>query len=129
MDFGAAARHERQFEVEPGRLRGPSTSSTRRAAARPASAFFCTRRPWSAEPVIGSLIVRGRARVEMRCDATITVEDAVWWPDMGVERPTRRVSVAPDAARRRVVTIFTLRAEEEYGKPAHSPPVRSLELP
>jgi hypothetical protein len=73
--------------------------------------------------------VRGRARVDMRCDAAITVEGAVWWPDMGVERPTRRVSVAPDGARRRVVTIFTLRTEEDYGKPAQPPPVRSLESP
>lgn len=66
----------------------------------------------------GLLIARGRARVEMRCDVAMTVEGAVWWPDMGVERPTRRVTVAPDGARRRVVTIFTLRTAEDYGKPA-----------
>ena len=126
--FGAAARHERQFEVEPGRLRIVDVFDP--PCGRPARLGFLLH----PEAVVGRagdrlLIVRGRARVEMRCDATITVEDAVWWPDMGVERPTRRVSVAPDAARRRVVTIFTLRAEEEYGKPAHSPPVRSLESP
>ena len=82
--FGAAARHERQFEVEPGRLRIVDVFDP--PCGRPARLGFLLH----PEAVVGRagdrlLIVRGRARVEMRCDATITVEDAVWWPDMGVE--------------------------------------------
>jgi uncharacterized heparinase superfamily protein len=124
--FGAEARHERHFEVEPGRLRIVDLFDA--PPSRPARlGFLLHPEAMVARAGDGLLIARGRARIEMSCDATITVEGAVWWPDMGVELPTRRVSVAPDRARRRVVTIFALRMEEEYGKPVQAPAVRSVE--
>ena len=124
--FGAAARHVRQFEVEPGRLR--IVDALDAPPGRPARLGFLLH-PEAEVAHAGEalLITRGGARVEIRCDAAMTVESAVWWPDMGVERPTRRVSVTPDGSRRGVITIFTLRTEEDYGKPAQAPPVRPPE--
>ncbi len=120
--FGAAARHVRHFEVEPGRMRIVDAFDA--PPGRPARLGFLLHPEAEVTRAgDGLLIARGCARVEMRCDVAMTVEGAVWWPDMGVERPTRRVTVAPDGARRRVVTIFTLRTAEDYGKPARTPPV------
>ncbi len=124
--FGATARHVRNFEVEAGRLRIVDAFDA--PPGHPARlGFLLHPEAEVARAGDGLVIARGRARVEMRCDAATVVEDAVWWPDMGVERPTRRVSVAPDGAHRHVVTIFTLRTEEDYGKLPQAPPVRSPE--
>ena len=35
----------------------------------------------------------GDARAIVRCSKPIALEDAVWWPDMGRELPTRRLVV------------------------------------
>ncbi len=36
-------------------------------------------------------LARGRAEVVMTASAALAIEAAVWWPNMGVERPTRRL--------------------------------------
>ena len=45
----------------------------------------------------GATLKRGAARVRFCASVALTCEDAVWWPDMGQERPTRRLclDVAP----------------------------------
>jgi uncharacterized heparinase superfamily protein len=45
----------------------------------------------------GAELKRGGARARFRASVAIRSEDAVWWPDMGQERPTRRLclDVAP----------------------------------
>ena len=36
----------------------------------------------------------GRTTVTLRCSHSISIEEAVWWPDMGVERTTQRLRIA-----------------------------------
>ena len=45
----------------------------------------------------GAVLRRGAANVRFRASVALICEDAVWWPDMGQERPTRRLclDVAP----------------------------------
>ncbi len=38
-----------------------------------------------------AIVVRGESRVRIACDVGLSTTDAVWWPDMGVELPTRRL--------------------------------------
>jgi hypothetical protein len=47
-----------------------------------------------------ALVTRGDSRLRIACDAGLEVTDAVWWPDMGVEQPARRlVSKLPAGTR------------------------------
>ena len=39
----------------------------------------------------GAKLTIGATVVDVQCDATLTVEDAIWWPDMGYQMATRRL--------------------------------------
>ena len=40
------------------------------------------------------ILSRGEARLRLTADAPVALEEAVWWPDMGREMPTRRIVIA-----------------------------------
>jgi uncharacterized heparinase superfamily protein len=54
-------------------------------------------------------IGRGAASVHMSCSRPIAIEDAVWWPDMGIERATRRLRIRLAPGVRQAVTVLTVR--------------------
>jgi len=39
---------------------------------------------------------------------TVAVEPAAWWPDMGVEEPTRRIRIRVEPGRAEVISTFTV---------------------
>jgi uncharacterized heparinase superfamily protein len=54
----------------------------------------------------GARLARGAARAEFRASLDVVMEDAVWWPDMGRERPTRRLCLTVPAGTREVTSEF-----------------------
>ncbi|HZV20374.1 MAG TPA: alginate lyase family protein [Hyphomicrobiales bacterium] len=50
----------------------------------------------------------GNASIGMTSTAPIAIEDAVWWPDMGIELPTRRLRVQLDPSSMAAETTFTV---------------------
>lgn len=61
----------------------------------------------------GAILKRGELQIDLRTSAAVRVVDAVWWPEPGVERPTRRLELdlglAPCSAR------FTLQVTADAG--------------
>ena len=47
----------------------------------------------------------------MRSSAKIVCEDAVWWPDLGYERATKRLRLTWEGGNGEIVTIFELTSE------------------
>ena len=54
-------------------------------------------------------IVRGAATVLMSCSRPIEIEDAVWWPDLGIEQATRRLRIRLAPGGRQAVTALAVR--------------------
>ncbi len=56
---------------------------------------------------------RGAASINLHCTSPLILEDAVWWPDMGFECPTRRLvsKLAPD--QREVISTFSVRMSRD----------------
>jgi len=53
-------------------------------------------------------LLRGATRVAVSSSAPLAIADSVWWPDMGVEIPTRRLVVSIDPGRTEVLTTFAI---------------------
>ncbi len=85
--------HLRRFEATPGAIRVVDRLEGR--ADRAAQIGFLLH-PEVEVSVAGAKasLTRGATRIAMTATGPITVEEAVWWPDMGVERSTRRLIVA-----------------------------------
>ena len=58
------------------------------------------------EKADGAALARGRARIRLYSNAKLIVEDAVWWPDLGYESPTKRVRLVVEGGRAEIVTVF-----------------------
>jgi len=54
----------------------------------------------------GVILAQGSTSCVVTTSQPIRIEDAVWWPDMGIERPTRRLRVDLGPGVREVVTKF-----------------------
>jgi uncharacterized heparinase superfamily protein len=54
----------------------------------------------------GADLARGAAKVEFRAGLDVTIEDAVWWPDMGHERKTLRLCLVAPPGTREVTSEF-----------------------
>lgn len=50
----------------------------------------------------------GNAAIQIESDAAITIEDAVWWPDMGLELATKRLRLTVADGRKDVRTAITI---------------------
>jgi len=63
----------------------------------------------------GASLVRGATRVAFRAGLDVVIEDAIWWPDMGRERPTRRLCLTVPPGTREVTSefIWSLRQRDE----------------
>lgn len=104
---GFAPRHVRRIEASADslvifdRLDSP--------ANRPARIGFLLHPEVQIASVAGALhLRRGAAFIIMTCDLDIGVEDAEYWPDMGYERPTKRLVLALKPGVTKVRTVFTL---------------------
>jgi hypothetical protein len=53
-------------------------------------------------------LLRGATRIAVSSSAPLAIADAVWWPDMGVEKATRRLVVTVDPGQTEVVTTFAI---------------------
>ena len=51
-------------------------------------------------------LIRGAASVKMRSSAKISIENALWWPDMGYEHATKRLVIAVDPGAAEISTNF-----------------------
>ena len=100
------ARHERSIEAGADRI----TIDDRldRPIAGAAVSFLLAPQIKCA-PVDGGIELTGaRATCRIETDGEATIEDAVWWPDMGVERATHRVRIAlADRQCHTVLTVLT----------------------
>ena len=54
----------------------------------------------------GASLARGTARAQFSANLDIVCEDAVWWPDMGHERPTRRLCLVVPPGTREITSEF-----------------------
>lgn len=98
-----APRHIRRFEVAPERI-----VIRDRLEGRPdrrATIGFLLH-PECRIEVTGTnaRIVRGATQIQMTSTLPIRVEVAVWWPDMGCERATKRLRVSLEAGISELVT-------------------------
>jgi uncharacterized heparinase superfamily protein len=102
-------RHIRRFEQSSGVLRIVDSIAGPR---RPAHTRFLLHPDVvvSAQEASARL-TRGGARIDLSANVDIRIEDAVWWPDMGQERATKRlVLLAPPGAKK-------ITAEFHWSKP------------
>ena len=103
---GGGARHERSIEASgdriiiEDRLDRPLAGATIGFLIAPDVAV--TRRE------SGIDLVGRRATCRIETDGEATIEEAVWWPDMGVEQPTHRIRIAvADRQCRTILTVLT----------------------
>jgi uncharacterized heparinase superfamily protein len=97
-------RHVRRFEQTSGRLRivdrisGPPRSARIGFLLHPDVEIVAAAR--------GASLARGATRARFEASLDIACEDAVWWPDMGRQRPTRRLVVIAPAGASEVTSEF-----------------------
>jgi uncharacterized heparinase superfamily protein len=97
-------KHVRRFEQTSGALRIIDRISGSPRAAR---IGFLLHPDVEATLVgRGADLARGGRRAEFRASLDVICEDAVWWPDMGQERPTRRLCLVAPAGTREVTSEF-----------------------
>ena len=97
-------KHVRRFEQTSGALRIVDRISGPPRAAR---IGFLLHPEVEVSPMSGGAdLVRGAARVEFRASLDVVIEEAVWWPDMGRERKTRRLCLAAPPGTREVTSEF-----------------------
>ena len=103
----SAGRHVRRFEASRQRLE--IVDRIEATAARRASATFLLH-PDVAVALAGetATLTRGQARIEMRSSAKILLEDAVWWPDLGYERATKRLRLNWPGGSGEIATSFEI---------------------
>ncbi|MEO7378914.1 MAG: alginate lyase family protein [Sphingomicrobium sp.] len=86
------ARHRRLIEARPDEI--VITDHIDRDLAGAAVSFLVAP-DVEVRPVAGGVELFGpTAHCRIASSGEVTIEDAVWWPDMGVERDTRRVRIA-----------------------------------
>ncbi len=83
--------HVRRYEAGPGGVRiADRIEGVPKVAAR--IGFLLHPEVTAAVEGSRALLTHGEARAEVRCSKPLSIEDAVWWPGMGCELPTRRLS-------------------------------------
>jgi uncharacterized heparinase superfamily protein len=97
-------KHVRRFEQTSGLLRIVDRISGPGRAAR--IGFLLHPDVEVTKESGGARLARGAAKAEFRANLDMVVEDAVWWPDMGRERPTRRLSLVVAPGTREVTSEF-----------------------
>jgi uncharacterized heparinase superfamily protein len=99
-----APRHIRRFDVGPGEI---VIRDRIERADRPASIGFLLHPAVEAQTDgCTARLRRGATVVEMTTTRTIRNNPAVWWPDMGREEPTRRLSIPFDSGACEATTAF-----------------------
>lgn len=88
----AGARHQRRIEATPTAIRIEDRLS-RPVKGACANLLLGPDVTVARNPDASLALVGARAKATLRCHADVRVENAVWWPDMGVEVPTRRLRI------------------------------------
>ena len=97
-------RHVRRFEQTSGALRIDDRISGPPGAAR--ICFLLHPDVGVALDGEGAVLTRGAARARFRANVAVSCEDAVWWPDMGEERATQRLTLKVPPGRQDVTSEF-----------------------
>lgn len=106
-DGFAPNKHVRTFDSTPGAVRIVDRLSGPPRAAR--IGFLLHPEVEVIKDEAGAALTRGAARMRFRASLPISCEDAVWWPDMGCERPTRRLCLDVAPGTDQVTTEFIWR--------------------
>jgi uncharacterized heparinase superfamily protein len=97
-------RHARRFEQTSGALRIVDHIS---GPPRPARIGFLLHPQVEVElDGEGVMLRRGAAAARFRASVAVVCEDAVWWPDMGSERATKRLCLSVPAGLSEVTSEF-----------------------
>ena len=87
-----APRHLRRFEAAMNSL--TITDRIEGKPTQPAAVSFLLHPGASVSPTAkGAQITSGSAQLTLEASLPVTIDDTVWWPDMGHERPTRRLRI------------------------------------
>ena len=100
----ARRRHVRRFEQTSGALRIVDRISGPPGAARVGFLLHP-----EVEVVLGgegASLSRGAVRAQFRASVALVCEDAVWWPDMGEERATKRLALKVPPGMHEVTSEF-----------------------
>ena len=98
-------RHVRRFEAASDRL--VIHDRIEGSPNRPASIGFLLHPECHAEVAgLEARVARGAAHFRLTSSLPIRLEDAVWWPDMGCERATKRLVIRPTTADATATTRF-----------------------
>jgi uncharacterized heparinase superfamily protein len=103
-DGYAPQKHVRVFDQTSGALTIVDRLSGPPRAAR--SGFLLHPEVVVVVDEAGALLRRGATQVRFRASVALVCEDAVWWPNMGQERPTRRLCLDVAAGTREVTAEF-----------------------
>ena len=103
--FGRFGAHVRRFEASKGKLTIVDRIEAPRGR-RATIGFLLHPEVRIAEVGDPETLSRGRARIKMRSTLKIVPEDAVWQPDLGYERATKRLRLTWDGGSGEVVTTF-----------------------
>ena len=118
--FGRIGAHRRRFEAIDGKL-----TIIDRIDAPPGSradvGFLLHPEVTLTDTAEGLAIARGRAQIRLGSTAKIVAEDAVWWPDLGYEVPTKRLRLTWEGGSGEIVTVFELSASRSPSDPNRSP--------
>lgn len=102
-------RHRRRIEARPDRI--SITDHIDRALDGAAISFLVAPQVEVRETADGLLLIAASAQCRIVSDGKTTIENAVWWPDMGVEIPTSRIRIL--LAGRHARTVLTVLARKE----------------
>ncbi len=97
-------KHVRRFEQTNGALRIVDAIAGPPRAAE--IGFLLHPEVEASVDASGAWLSRGAIRTRFRSSLDIACEDAVWWPDMGRERATKRLRLKAPAALREVTSEF-----------------------
>ena len=97
-------KHMRRFEQTSGVLRIVDRISGPPRAAR--IGFLLHPEVEATLESGGARLARGAVSAQFRASLDVVIEDAVWWPDMGHERPTRRLCLIVPPGTREVTSEF-----------------------
>lgn len=103
--------HVRRFEVTPRAVRIVDRIEGR--CGEPAAIGFLLHPGCKAEhtPAGACIIMTGTTRIVLTCSATVEIEPAVWWPDMGVEQSTVRLRTRLVQGQSEIVSQFVVETE------------------
>jgi uncharacterized heparinase superfamily protein len=102
-------RHVRRFDATPDTL---TITDTLVGTSHPGAAISFLLHPDvrvdTGQDATAVRLSRGRTHIVLKTSLPLTVQAAVWWPDMGVELPTQRLRMSCPAGCKNVTSAFSV---------------------